>query len=246
MKKALSLLVAALLVMGWSDVSKAASNYYASGNIGLVWFDDVEFHPTALDDQEEDDDYIKTLFDSGITLTGAIGCDLGDVRGELEMGYQVNDAKEALELNYIDDKPDPGPFPDDDDSKEITGEVSLVTFMFNGYYDIPITDSGLELFLTAGVGSAFWHFDEIGDADDPDAGEERSNNNGSTWAYQIGAGLSLPVGDNIMLEARYRYFNTAEFTVSDDDDFLDDIDNDDPFYADIASHSALVGLRYNF
>ena len=54
-----------------------------------------------------------------------------------------------------------------------------------------------------------------------------------TFAYQAGIGLGIPVADNIMLDARYRYFATTDFTV---------------FVANtnIESHNALLGLRVMF
>ncbi|NEX14872.1 MAG: porin family protein [Prosthecochloris sp.] len=227
MKKALSLLAAAVLVLGWSTPS-CASNPYASGNIGIVWFDNLN----GVESDYDSRDYsIDVSLESGISLTGAVGCDMGDTRVEAEIGYQTNDAVSAEILSDKKAK--------DDDSWDWGGDVSLTTFMFNGYYDIPLMESGLELFLTAGVGGAFYSFDDVGDINDD---SYRGTTNGSTWAYQLGAGLALPVSDNLIVDARYRYFDTAEFTTEDDFDGFDDV----AMNLDISSHSALVGLRYNF
>lgn len=54
-----------------------------------------------------------------------------------------------------------------------------------------------------------------------------------TFAYQAGIGLGIPVADNVMLDARYRYFATTDFTVL--------VAN-----TNIESHSALLGLRVMF
>ena len=54
-----------------------------------------------------------------------------------------------------------------------------------------------------------------------------------TFAYQAGIGLGIPVADNIMLDARYRYFATTDFTVL--------VAN-----TNIESHNALLGLRVMF
>jgi len=230
MKKALSLLAAAVLVLGWSAPSYAG-NTYASGNIGIVWFDNLNGIESDYDSR---DSSIDVSLDSGVSLTGAVGCDMGDTRVEAEMGYQTNDAVSAeIVRDYKPSKEK------DDDSWDWGGDVSLTTFMFNGYYDIPLMESGLELFLTAGVGGAFYSFNDVGDLNDD---SYRGTTSGSTWAYQLGAGLALPVSDNLVVDARYRYFNTAEFTTEDDFDAFDD----DSMILDISSHSALVGLRYNF
>jgi len=49
----------------------------------------------------------------------------------------------------------------------------------------------------------------------------------AAFAYQIGAGIGVPISDGIMLDARYRYFATAE---------IED-------HMNVSSHSALLGLR---
>lgn len=229
MKKALSLLVAAILVMGWSAPS-FAGNPYASANIGIAWFEDAE----ATQVEGDEDVTIDFEFDSGITLTGALGYDFGTTRLEAELGYQTNDVSTLV---WDDDG--------DTETEDATGDVSLTTFMFNGYYDIkPMDDSDVEIFLTAGIGAVFVHFDEVGPGWDdgtfyPDYTSTFSE---TTWAYQLGAGVAIPVGNGIMVDARYRYFNSADITSRDDDELTDD----DPMNINLDSHSALVGLRYNF
>ncbi len=239
MKKALSLLIAAVLVIGWSSQS-FAGNPYASANIGIAWFEDA----TATQVEGDEDDTVDFSFDSGIALTAALGYDFGTTRLEAEFGYQKNDVS-SLTFDFYDDYYGED-FVITDDA---TGSVSLTTFMLNGYYDIqPMGDSGVEIFLTAGIGAAFVHFDEVGPGyntyeydyySDPDYTSTFSE---TTWAYQLGAGVAVPVGDNIMVDARYRYFNTADITSRDDDELT----LDDPMNISIDSHSALVGLRYNF
>ena len=55
----------------------------------------------------------------------------------------------------------------------------------------------------------------------------------TTFAYQAGIGLGIPVADNIMLDARYRYFATTDFTML--------VAN-----TNVESHNALLGLRVGF
>ena len=229
MKKALSLLVAAILVMGWSSQS-FAGNPYASANIGIAWFEDAE----ATQVEGDEDVTIDFEFDSGITLTGALGYDFGTTRLEAELGYQTNDVSTLV---WDDDG--------DTETEDATGDVSLTTFMFNGYYDIkPMDDSDVEIFLTAGIGAVFVHFDEVGPGwDDGDFYPDYTSTfSETTWAYQVGAGVGIPVGNGIMVDARYRYFNSADITSRNDDELTDD----DPMNINLDSHSALVGLRYNF
>lgn len=236
MKKALSLLLVAALVFGFSAKSYAG-NSYASANAGIAWFDDVTSTPTENNsDDGDDDDSIGLAFDSGIALTGAFGYDYGSVRLEAEIGYQSNDVASVTETDG-----------DDTNTEDGFGDVSLTTYMFNGYYDIsPMDNSDVELFLTAGVGAVTVKFDGVGPEVDPKGGivdeEATSNFSETTWAFQVGAGVAIPVGDGIMVDARYRYFDAADITSRDDDDVIDN----DPHNISIDSHSALIGLRYNF
>ncbi|UZJ39069.1 outer membrane beta-barrel protein [Prosthecochloris sp. SCSIO W1102] len=238
MKKTLPLLVAVILVIGCS-VPSFAGNPYASANIGLVWYEDE----TATQAEGDEDATVSFEFDSGITLTGALGYDFGTTRLEAELGYQTNDVSTLKweDPNYYCDGDGCG----ESDKAGATGNVSLTTFMFNGYYDIkPMDDSNVEIFFTAGIGAAFVHFDEVGPGwESGDLVKDYTSTfSETTWAYQLGAGVAIPVSDEIMIDARYRYFDSADITSRDDDELTDD----DPMNISFDSHSALVGLRYNF
>ena len=235
MKKMLSLLAVAFLVMGWSGTSYAG-NPYASANIGISWFDDVTSEAVEGDKGDKDDS-IGLSFDSGITLGGALGYDFGSTRLEAELGYQKNDVATVTETDDAEDS----------NTEEGFGNVSITSMMFNGYYDIkPMDNSDVEIFLTAGIGAAFVSFDGVGPEVDPEGGIEDSDASSTfsetTWAFQLGAGVAVPVGEGIMVEARYRYFDAADITSRDDDDVI----QNDPMNISLDSHSALVGLRYNF
>ncbi len=235
MKKMLSLLAVALLVMGWSGTS-FAGNPYASANIGIAWMDDIEGTHVDADERRFS---IEMATESGIALTGAIGYDMGAVRAEAEIGYQANDASK---LTLYKD----GDF---DKDWDFQGDISLTTFMVNGYYDIELMeDSGIELFLTAGVGAAFYNFDDLGENKDIDLedNDRIGTLNGGTYAFQLGAGLGIPVGDGITVDARYRYFNTGDVSTNEDFNGFYMRGDDDAYNLDFSSHSALIGLRYNF
>ncbi len=222
MKNALSLIGVFLVAVMFSATGFAAEKY-VSGNIGISWMNDTSFEPTYTFDGED----IVEEFDygSGITLLGAFGCDYGDYRAEAELGYQTNDV-EAYSSLYNGDTEDEG---------DLQGDVSVVSLMGNGYYDIDL--GGIEFYLTAGVGAAQVSFNDIADADDDDVTYNESE---MTLAYQLGAGFGIPVSDGIMLDARYRYFATTDFTLSSIGGFRGGAGN-----GNIESHSALLGLRVN-
>ena len=216
MKKALSLLAVFLVAVMWSAPGFSADKY-VSGNIGIVWVQDVDFDPAwefVIPTPSE-----KADFDSGITLLGAFGCDYGSYRAEAELGYQSGD------LNNV--RIDGVALP-----VSMEGDLTVLSLLANGYYDVDL--GGVELYGTAGVGVARVSFDDIslGLIGSPEYTEHAT-----TLAYQIGAGLALPVADDVMIDARYRYFSTTEFTLDDVGIFEEN--------ATVSSHSALLGLRIN-
>lgn len=52
----------------------------------------------------------------------------------------------------------------------------------------------------------------------------------TTLAWQVGAGVAVPIAENIMVDARYRYFAITDFTALG-------------YNIDGSSHNALIGLR---
>jgi opacity protein-like surface antigen len=105
------------------------------------------------------------------------------------------------------------------------GDVEVWSVLANGYYDI-YTGMGVKPYLTAGVGAARVQFEDVRDA--------RYNvwsEHDSVFAYQVGAGVSVPLGNHVALDARYRYFSTAEFTL------------DNGNQSRLSSNSVSLGLR---
>ena len=219
MKKTFSLLAVFLVVAMWS-VPGLTADKYVSGNIGISWLSDTDIER----DYNENEGY-EINFDSGITLLGALGCDYGDYRVEGELGYQSGDIDSYSQFcNKCQ-------YPENDD---ISGDVTILSLMMNGYYDIDL-GGGVEISPTVGVGVAQVK------ADDVTYGEDGEGDGWSasevTFAYQAGIGLGIPVSDGIMIDARYRYFATTDFTFEIDDT---------QFNADMESHSGLLGLRVMF
>lgn len=215
MKKNLSLL-AAFLVVGFCATPASAADHYISGMGGISWMNDIQADESYYNGSQDRDELDVS---SGLSLAGAIGCDYGDYRLEAEIGYQKNE---------IDSYSDNG-----STSSDMKGDVSLLSLMANGYYDFDL--GGVELYATAGIGVAQVTFDDVYD-DGSDVGYTVHE---TTLAYQIGAGIAVPVADNIKIDARYRYFATTDFTPDDVSTYTNQDMN-------IESHSVLLGLRVGF
>ncbi|NTU97999.1 MAG: outer membrane beta-barrel protein, partial [Chlorobiaceae bacterium] len=96
---------------------------------------------------------------------------------------------------------------------------------------------GVELYAMAGVGIAQVNINAEATIDYDISYSSGSvtlavDTHETTLAYQLGAGISIPVSKGVKLDARYRYFATTDFNLN----ALVNVE-------DLSSHSALVGLR---
>ncbi|KUL31407.1 outer membrane protein [Chlorobium limicola] len=232
MKKSLSLLAAFLVAGMWSAPVQAA-DHYVSGMAGISWMQDSEIGLFNIEDVFDTE--VNLGYGSGLTLAGAIGCDYGSTRLEAEIGYQSADIKD-ISISDIT-VPDSPPYTIPGGSVDLDGDASVLSLMANGFYDIDL-GGGVEFYAMAGVGVAQVDMEindvagvkaYLPDAVDPVAIKVTE----TTLAYQVGAGLAIPVSDGVMIDARYRYFATTDF------DVVGVIDTN------VSSHSALLGLRVN-
>ncbi len=220
MKKTLVLLFAGLVVAGLSAAPASAADHYVSGNVGLSWMSDISIA------EDEAGSFDEINVESGLTLLGAIGCDYGDYRLEAEIGYQQNDIDG---VNAIEEGEDLVLLPAVGVPAE--GDISVLSLMANGYYDIDL--GGVDLYATAGVGVAQVDFDDFRYGDDIEEDGPSTDFSETTLAWQVGAGLAVPIGTNIALDARYRYFATTDFSINGTN-------------MNVASHNVLLGLRVGF
>ncbi len=227
MKKALSLIMVFMVAAAFSATGYSAEKYVSAAG-GIAWFDDAD--ATDVDEYSHDGyDGYTVGFDSGLAILAAVGCDYGDYRLEAEFGYQSADHTFA-EYLYDDGEEVKEP-----SSWDAEGDMSVLSLMLNAYYDIDL--NGVEISPYAGIGVAQVSFDNFKlDFRQEDEYYEGWSTSEYTTAYQIGAVVGIPVADNIMLDARYRYFMTTEFTFEPPVQW-------DEVNTDRASHSALLGLR---
>lgn len=220
-------LAMALLVAGMWSAPVQAADHYVSGMAGISWMQDSEIGLFNIEDVFDTE--VNLGYGSGLTVAGAIGCDYGSTRLEAEIGYQSADIKDISFSDISAIFTVPG------GSVDLDGDASVLSLMANGFYDIELS-GGVEFYAMAGVGVAQVDM-EINDvagvkaylpaAYEPVAIKVTE----TTLAYQVGAGLAIPVSDGVMIDARYRYFATTDFNV------VGVIDTN------VSSHSALLGLR---
>ena len=196
-------LLAAALITGFCAAPASAGQTYISGNVGSSWMNDTK------------DGAFTYGMNNGVTALAAIGMRENCYRFEGELGYQTNSVDQLH-----------GPF----GTSNFTGDIEVWSVLANAYYDI-YTGGGVKPYLTAGVGAARVQFEGLNFQDAPQ-GPGWSEHD-SVFAYQLGAGVAIPISKGVKLDARYRYFSTAEFTLNNGNQ------------SRLASNSVLVGLRFN-
>jgi opacity protein-like surface antigen len=176
-----------------------AATPYIGGSVGLGFLSDSTI--------EDDGSKLGELsWDSGFLVGGAIGIKEDVYRLEAEVGYQQNDAK-TLTLSGGSES-------------AAKGDVSILSFLANAYYDFNSGTGTLVPFLTAGAGVASIELTE--DLDD------------TVFAWQVGAGLGVELTPDITMDLKYRYFAASDPTY------------DDTTKLSVSSHDLLLGLRVGF
>ena len=192
--------VLVLLIAAQAWAQTGPRGLYASGNIGFGIRPDANAVGAPIDIQN----------DPAFVINGAIGMELNPMtRIEGEIGYHHNTA-------------DLSPF-----ANEFI--FSMVSFMGNGYFDIP-TNSPLRPYVGAGIGFAVAGVEE-------EAFGFTSTDSDLVGAFQLMAGVGFDISPRSTLTFGYRYFTTS------DPDFFTAFG---PLETEYTSHNFLFGARFRF
>lgn len=138
---------------------------------------------------EIDDSGVIANFDPGYGFLFAFGVDNGRFRVEGEIGYRSADVDELGAFGLLG----PG-----------NGDMSVLSFMGNGYYDFESPNSNWTPYVGAGVG--------IIDSDLEGTGPFFRVTGGNTnLAYQVMLGIAYEVSSSVALTAGYRFLGTFAF-----------------------------------
>jgi opacity protein-like surface antigen len=176
--------------------SAAAAGNYATAYLGLrgsyVFTDDGSTQATNLFNYNEgyEDGYAASAYISWVVAS--------NMRLELEGGFRSADLDEVTMVNnttnYVAGQ-----------VVDVGADVQAATVMANVYYDFDI-DAGLRLWAGGGLGGAHIEYNVVEPFGDI-AGNDR------TWvfAYQLMAGVTIPISDGLAATIGYRYFTTEDF-----------------------------------
>lgn len=175
------------------SLSHAAANPYVSvsGGLGL------------MNNSSEDgfDDAME--YNTGYLVNGAVGLKGDHGRIEAEVGYHRN----GVDSYY--------------GSPQSDTDVSVWSFMANGYLDYDMKDQGIAPYVMAGIGLA-----------DASIQSETEEYGDTVFAWQVGAGVGIRATENVAVDVGYRYFKPS------------DVSWDGSTYS-LGSHNILAGIRYS-
>lgn len=119
-----------------------------------------------------------------------------------------------------------------------TGKFAAMRYMANGYFDF--LDGPVRPYVGAGAGIAKVHVVTIGPrAPFPTEAPRRLiDDSGSGFAWQLMAGVSVPVARRLVLTAQYRWFDAGTIDGHDS--------RGQRFTETISGHNVDVGLRFTF
>lgn len=203
----------------WAQESPAAGWLRPGGYVGLSGLV-VVLQDSSLEDPTVPTVSAELSTDTGFGIAGFAGYRFGNgFRGEIELAFRQNDL-DQITLNdpfgVLIGIPVAGSAP-------VSGDLSSLAVMVNGYYDIA-TSSALVPYLGLGIGLASVTLDSsdllVDDSD-------------TVFAFQARAGLSLAVTPTFALFGGYTFFVTTDPTIAGTD-------------LEYRSHNFEIGARFGF
>lgn len=164
--------------------------------------------------------------DAGLGWQAEFGRAFHRFRIEAEIGRTENDP-----YSYTVTSPGSATLPQ-------TGEFAAMRYMANGYFDF--LDGPVRPYVGAGAGVARAHVVTIGPRAPFPTETPRTliDDSGSNFAWQLMAGVSLPIARRLALTVQYRWFDAGTIDGHDA--------RGERFTERMSGHNADVGLRFTF
>ena len=207
------------------SAAHAEGGMYATGQAGAVFVSDADNTQLPFS--------VESSFDTGFDLSASLGYrwDNG-FRLEGEVGYAESDFDNLTITNDGGVGVALGVGSLNGLSLDSDGDVSVVRFMANGFFDFD-TGSGWTPYIGGGVGIANVSFNDVAVL-----GVTIVDDDDTVFAYQVGAGLRFELAQSVDLSLDYRYFATEDPEFDDVTGF--------PFESELDSHIVRLGVLITF
>ncbi|GFO70557.1 outer membrane channel protein [Geomonas limicola] len=198
----LRILLVVLMVAAFaSSASAAAPGPYLGGSLGVSIVHDTDIHDPSGNATFE--------YDPGFAFNIAGGYNFEPGRLEAEFGYKNADVSRAT-VGAL--------------SGSVSGtDITVLSYMFNGYYDFKLSGTPVTPFVGAGLGILHGELDVQG-----------SKGDDTVFGYQFMLGAGYKVNRNITLDLSYRFQGAASDFSESGTSFS------------YNSSNILFGMRYNF
>lgn len=222
LKAAIPMVASALVA-----VTALASTAAASGSVGYVGLRGSIIQTDEGDTTSGSIDYNES-YEDGYGAALFFGWVLNqDFRFELEAGYRSADLNSVhITQNDFDNSTEGNTY-------SVIGHAQVGAFMTNLYYDIhALGDIGVLPWVGVGVGGAYIDY-SVSQNFLTLAAQD------NTWAvaYQLMAGITIPLGDSISGSVGYRFFQTQDFDYTDVFGLA--------FKTDLTQQSIDIGLQWH-
>jgi opacity protein-like surface antigen len=224
MSKRVGVAVAALVAA--FATGTASAQMYVSGGAG---FSDVDNATTRTENgvAPGTDQVFNIKSGEGYSLEGAIGWDLGAVRveGELSLRRHDNDQYESVVPGNI--------------RRPLDGSIDVLAGMVNAYYEFN-AGGGFTPYIGGGVGVAHVGIEATGPRPTAPNGPSvvMIDDQEVDAAWQLMAGVSIPITSNLAITGQYRYFEAGTVDVLDT--------NRRATHVDVKGDGWEAGVRWSF
>ena len=190
-----------------SSSTRFFQGLYLSGAIGAHQTDDSNVSGGSIS--------VDAETDTGLAGLVGLGLELGETRWrtELEGGYRETEVENISGVSG-------------------TGDVDILSFMGNLFYDIPVTQK-LDIYLGGGLGLA-----DVDISNASSFGGATIDENDLGWAWQLGTGAAFALNERLKLTLDYRFLNIEDLDFPTSPS-LGELD------VEARDHAIFVGLRFN-
>ncbi|WP_305011534.1 OmpA family protein [Roseomonas sp. HF4] len=222
---------------GGDASAQAVQGLYVGAGAGITWLSqtNASVFPPDSANLSTPSDHFQRKWEVGFAGVLSVGYGLGfGLRGELEGFYRTSEAASGLAFNR----------------GATSGTANTYGLMANILYDIPLGGLAPAVipYIGAGLGYAWTDWSDVGGRAGT-AGIDLDGSDG-TWAFQGILGLAVPIASvpGLAVTAEYRYFGT--FDNPEISGRVSDAATGAGRGVNVpvatSSHSALLGVRYNY
>lgn len=219
------------LTASTATADEEASDADRTGSLYVEYLAGVSHHP---------DGTLRGANSSSVGLFGKarpapvgyfVGAGLGgyvtdEIRLEVQVGYRLSEVDRIRVQG--------------ENSNAKNSEMSLLSVMYNAYYDFDLSDYDVPVTPWLGLGIG-WGMPRI-DAENVDPTTPlQIDDTDSTMVYNFMGGLNYPLSEYAEIVLGYRYIASLEFDVIGSES-----GNQQRFEYEYGAHEAFTGLRFNF